>query len=74
MYVRFMGYSFQTKKKESSDHYKTLAMCEDKQCKFVVRMDAKKREEGARKRLIVEEVYKIEGDVIEEASHSTREH
>ncbi|KAL8463166.1 hypothetical protein ACS0TY_033982 [Phlomoides rotata] len=53
-------------------YYENLVLCEGKAFKFLVKMDNKRSEERAKKRLVVEEVLKIASDRIEERSSSCK--
>ncbi|KAL8516056.1 hypothetical protein ACS0TY_014653 [Phlomoides rotata] len=53
-------------------YYKNLVLTEGKTFKFLVKMDNKKAEERAEKKLVVEEVLKIASDRIEKGSSSRK--
>ncbi|KAL8514485.1 hypothetical protein ACS0TY_013555 [Phlomoides rotata] len=53
-------------------YYKNLVLTEGKTFKFLVKMDSKRAEDRAEKRLVVEEVLKITSDRIEKSSSSRK--
>ncbi|KAL8468853.1 hypothetical protein ACS0TY_031891 [Phlomoides rotata] len=53
-------------------YYKNLVLTKGKTFKFLVKMDSKKAEDRAEKRLVVEEVLKIASDRIEKSSSSRK--
>ncbi|CAI9771213.1 unnamed protein product [Fraxinus pennsylvanica] len=70
--IEYVEALFKTNKKELCEYYKKLMLSEDKELKFLVKMDVKKREEKTRKKLIVEEVYKVDAKDINEGSHPNK--